>query len=298
MNVVDRVGLGWRGALAAGIFAHLESVDVVEIIAEDHFDASSRVLRSLRSLAREVPIVCHGVSLGLASVAPVAPKRVQRIAKLLASIEPDAWSEHLAFVRGGSYEIGHLAAPPRNPATVEGAVRNIERLRTTAGCAPALENVATLIHPPDSSMSEAEWLTAIAERSSGTLLLDLHNLYANCVNFGIDPHDCLQRLPLGRVSQVHLSGGVWIDCKSAEPGIVERRLLDDHLHDVPEPVFSLLEKLAEHCSGPLTVIIERDGRFPAFHVLLAQIARTRQALSAGRRLRVAREGRIHELAAV
>ena len=40
----------------------------------------------------------------------------------------------------------------------------------------------------------------------------------------------------------------------------EGRLLDDHLHDVPNEVFVLLEAVAERATQPLTVILERDDR--------------------------------------
>jgi uncharacterized protein len=67
------------------------------------------------------------------------------------------------------------------------------------------------------------------------------------------------------------------------PGTGAPRLLDDHLHDVPEAVYSLLTELASLCPQPLTVIIERDGHFPAFATLLAQVEQARQRLAAGRR---------------
>jgi len=134
----DKVGIGWRAPLAASIFAHLDAVDVVEIIADDYFSASGRELRAMRSLARQVPVAVHGVALGLASVVPVAGKRLDRLAKVVNDIEPLLWSEHLAFVRGGSYEIGHLAAPPRNAATVAGASSNIIRARAVVGSEPVL----------------------------------------------------------------------------------------------------------------------------------------------------------------
>ena len=53
----DRVGLGWRPELAAGILANLDRVDVVEVIADDHVDAGRRELRALRTLAIQVPLV-------------------------------------------------------------------------------------------------------------------------------------------------------------------------------------------------------------------------------------------------
>jgi uncharacterized protein (UPF0276 family) len=297
LSAVDRVGLGWRGELAAGIYLNLDAIDVIEVLADEHFRSSRRALRSLRAFGREVPIVCHGVGLGLASVSPVDTWRIGRLARVLEAIEPLMWSEHLAFVRAGGHEIGHLAAPPRNSSTVEGAAHNLARIRGIIGQAPVLENIATLVDPPDSPLDEPEWVSAIVRSSSCQLLLDLHNLHANCVNFGYDASEVLARLPLAQVSQVHLSGGVWIERHWPRHGLSTRKLLDDHLHDVPDEVFRLLSQLAERCSQPLTVIIERDGHYPAFPVLLQQLQRAREALANGRR-RAACPGSHDELTAV
>jgi uncharacterized protein (UPF0276 family) len=293
----DQVGLGWRAPLAASLFAHLDAIDVVEVIADDYFNASARVLRSMRSLGREVPMTLHGVALGMASVAAVTNRRADRLAKVVNALEPAAWSEHLAFVRGGGYEIGHLAAPPRNLVTVEGAINNIARVRAIVGADPALENVATLVDPPDSSMSEPDWVTAVIAGSSSPLLLDLHNLYANAVNFGHDPREYLLRFPLDRVRMVHLSGGHWIQLDSSEYGLSSRRLLDDHVHDVPDAVFGLLRELGQRCSQSLTVILERDGHYPEFSLLLQQVQRAREALAQGR-CDARERRRVHELVAV
>src|SRR5271170_1690087 len=53
----DRFGLGWRPELAAGILAHLDLIDLIEVIAEDYFDAPRRDLRALRTLAAQVGMV-------------------------------------------------------------------------------------------------------------------------------------------------------------------------------------------------------------------------------------------------
>jgi len=193
-------------------------------------------------------------------------------------VEPEAWSEHLAFVRGGGREIGHLAAPPRAAATLDGLTSNIARARAAIGAAPALENVATLIDPPGSDRDEPAWLGDAVAATGCDLLLDLHNLHANAVNFGFDAHDALARLPLPRVGFVHVAGGRWI----AAPG-GGRRLLDDHMHDIPEPVFDLLVALAARAPRPLTVILERDGGYLPVARLLDELARVRAALAAGRR---------------
>jgi uncharacterized protein len=110
------------------------------------------------------------------------------------------------------------------------------------------------------------------------LLLDLHNLYANSVNFGFDPYDFIARIPQEKICAVHLAGGRWIKAKNTG----ERRLLDDHLHDVPAAVYDLLEYVGAKRSLPLTVILERDGRYPPIEVLLNQLERARAALGRGR----------------
>ena len=277
----DRVGLGWRGELAAGIFAHLEHIDLLEIIADDHYRATARELRALRTLSAQVPITLHGVAMGLASTVPVATRRADGMARLLDTLQPESWSEHLAFVRAGGIEIGHLAAPPRTARSVAATIANIETVTKVTGSAPLLENIATLVAPPASTLDEAEWVTQIIVGSGAGLLVDLHNLYANALNFGDFPQHLLLRLPLHKVRAVHLSGGKWIPEPGSAPG-GRMRLLDDHVHDVPDAVFDLLALLAQHAPQPLDVIIERDGEFPDFACLLSQLDRARAALARGR----------------
>jgi uncharacterized protein (UPF0276 family) len=258
--------------LAAGILSHLDRIDAVEVIADDVFDAPRAQLRALRTLASQVPVVLHGVGLGLASAARVDRRRLEAMARVVDAVVPDFWSEHLAFVRAGGVEIGHLAAPPRNAATLDGLARNVAAARAIVGRAPLLENVAT-------------WVAAAVDAADSDLLLDLHNLHANATNFGFDAQAFLDRLPTERIAAIHLAGGRWIRADSGE-----RRLLDDHLHDVPDPVFALLAEVGRRAPQPLTVILERDGRYPAIDHLLAELDCAREALERGRKQRAVEKG--------
>src|SRR5258708_7289780 len=105
------------------------------------WSASRRRIDALRDLASQVPISLHGVSLGLVSSGSVLETRLERMARLVERVEPDHWSEHLAFVRAGGFEIGHLAAAPYAPQTLAGAFRNLERAREIVGSLPQLENI-------------------------------------------------------------------------------------------------------------------------------------------------------------
>jgi uncharacterized protein (UPF0276 family) len=198
------------------------------------------------------------------------------MARLCEEVAPVSWSEHLAFVRGGGTEIGHLAAPPRTAATIDGTLANLAFAQRVVGIAPQVENVATLIDPPGSDRDEAAWVSEILCSSGGNLLLDLHNLYANALNFNFDPVGFIARIPPERISAIHLAGGKWIGAQGS------RRLLDDHLHDVPDPVYDLLAEVGARAPRALTVILERDGHFPPIDCLLNQLGRARQALARGR----------------
>ena len=250
-----RVGMGWRPELGAAILANLDRIDAVELLAEE-FDASHR--RALGFLRQHVAVVVHGTSLGLASTEPVDVRRLDRIARVVEWTQAESWSEHLAFVRAGGMEIGHLAAPPRNDATLEGLMRNVETARHVVGSAPLLENVATLIDPPFSTYDEIAWMEAATRATGCDLLLDLHNLHANATNFGFAP-----RVPRCRIGAVHIAGGKRIEGD---------RILDDHLHAVPDAVFAMLRDVAADL-----VILERDGRYPPFTELMGELDRARAA---------------------
>jgi uncharacterized protein len=276
MTVHDRFGLGWRPKLALGILSHLDRIDIVEVIADDYFRAPHRERRALRTLAAQTPVTLHGVTLGLASSVAVETKRLEQMARLCEEVKPVSWSEHLAFVRGGGIEIGHLAAPPRTSATIDGAIANLRTARAVVGIAPQVENVATLIDPPGSDRDEATWVSEIIHHSESDLLLDLHNLHANALNFNFDPVDYIAQIQPGRIRAIHLAGGKWTGPADA------RRWLDDHQHDVPDPVYELLEEVGARVPHPLTVILERDGNFPPIEWLIDQLDRARSAVARGR----------------
>ncbi|MCX6119621.1 MAG: DUF692 family protein, partial [Proteobacteria bacterium] len=281
----DRVGLGWRPEISSKILMNLQEIDVVEVIIDNFLNSKS--LETLKFLESQVEVMYHGVGLGLASSHEVDQTHLTKLAKFLDKMNPKIWSEHLAFVRAGGIEIGHLAAPPRTDATIDGTLRNIAIVHKTIGSMPHLENIATLIAPPTSSYSEPTWTKQIIKNSGARVLLDLHNLYANAINQGLDPIQFMFQFPLESVDIIHLSGGKWIE-HQFNNGIQntsehsKRRLLDDHLHSVPNDIFWMLELFATFTNQPVTVIIERDGNYPKFEVLLNEISQARECLKRGR----------------
>jgi hypothetical protein len=275
----DRVGIGWRGELAAGIIGSLAEIDVIEVVAESWLRAGKKELRSLAWLGKQRPLFVHGVSMGLASVDRTPDRRMSDVARLIDVLQPELWSEHLAFVRSAGMEIGHLAAPPRTERTIEGVRRNVERAGRIIGTRPVLENIATLAEPLFSDMDETSWLRGALAATGCGMLLDLHNLYSNCFNDRTDFFSALAAIDMTKVRVLHIAGGRPL---RGEAGDARDYWLDDHLQDVPGPLFAALEYVAARAPEPLSVILERDGNFPAFDVLLADLRAARQALANGR----------------
>ena len=273
----DRIGLTWHPALAASILTHSDRLDIVEVIPEGHFLDSRKGRRALRTLARAIPVAIHGVSLGLSSAEGVDGRRLDAFARLIDEVAPEHWSDHLAFVRAGGIELGHLAAPTRSALTVEATAENVYQACRRVGSPPMVENVASLIEPPGSDRSEETWLMELLGTTQSDLLLDLHNLVTNGQNFGYDPRALVAALPAHRIRAIHVAGGIEIRATSGDT-----RVLDDHRHAVPDSVYSLLELVGERVPHPIDVILERDGGFPPFDQLLAELDRARAALSAGR----------------
>ena len=75
-----------------------------------------------------------------------------------------------------------------------------------------LENPSSYVTFADSTMTEWEFLTAMAEQADCGLLLDVNNVYVSSVNHDFDPVQYIRSVPHHRVVQCHLAGHT--DCGS------------------------------------------------------------------------------------
>ncbi|TDC35349.1 DUF692 domain-containing protein [Micromonospora sp. KC213] len=251
------VGIGWRPEIA-GFVAELPGLRFVEVVAEAVHDRAPVGLAELRE--RGVAVVPHGVRLSLGGAEPVEPARVAHLARVADLVGAPLVSEHIAFVRAGGLEAGHLLPVPRSREAVAAVVANVRRTQAELPVPLALEPVAALFDWPDDELDEADFLTEILDATGAMLLLDLANLHANARNRGGDPAAVLDRLPLDRVAYVHVAGG-------AEQGGYYH---DTHTDPVPPEVLDLVEALcARH--RPPALLLERDGHYPPAHELCAEL---------------------------
>ncbi|MFI0368052.1 DUF692 domain-containing protein [Actinomadura sp. 1N219] len=252
------VGIGWRPEIA-GFVGALPGLRFAEVIAESvHTDHPAPDLLELRD--RGAAIVPHGVKLSLGGAEPVAAERVAHLAACAEALKAPLVSEHVAFVRAGGIEAGHLLPVPRTRAALDALTANIRRTAAELPVPLAVEPIATLFDWPDAEYTEADFLTELLERTGALLLLDVANVYANARNRGEDPAALLDRLPLERIAYCHVAGG------SEEGG----RYHDTHAAAVPSEVLDLIRALCARCRPP-GFLLERDGRYPPAAELRAEL---------------------------
>ena len=161
-------------------------------------------------------------------------------------------TEHFGFMSGDNFHQGAPLSIPMNARTLALGRDRLARVAAAAQCRVGLENLA-LAYSADDVARQGDFLHALIEPSDGFLILDLHNLYCQSHNFGIDPTELMQRYPLERVHELHISGGSW-ENSTVDPERVIRR--DTHDDRVPEQVFSMLEWAIKHCPNVRLAVYE------------------------------------------
>ncbi|WP_433592185.1 DUF692 domain-containing protein [Nocardia sp. CA-145437] len=263
------LGIGWRREIC-GMVAALDGIGFCEVIAETLAPSGSGRRRGRSAgavvpeelaalVARGIPAVPHGVSLSLGGAEGVDDRRVAHLADCARALGSPLVSEHIAFVRAGGLEAGHLLPVPRTREALDVLERNIFRASRQLDVPLAVENIAALFEWPDADYTEAEFLQELVERTGVYLLLDIANVYANARNTSRDPLTELLRLPAERVAYCHVAGGHESD----------GRYIDTHVHSVPAEVLDLVAEFATGRSVPL--MLERDGNYPPATELAAEL---------------------------
>ena len=124
-------------------------------------------------------------------------------------------------------------------------------------------------------MSEAQFITEIANEADCNLLLDVNNLYVNSRNHVYDPYDFLNSVPLERITAIHVAGH-----EQRYPDLI----IDTHGSAIVDPVYDLLGWVMARV-GNIPVLLERDFNFPKDHELVAELARVREVVRVSKLIR-------------
>lgn len=205
------------------------------------------------------------MSLNIAGSEPLNREYLQALRRFIADFEPLIVSDHLCWTGLSQNQLHNLLPVPYHPDLLPWLSERISEVQDQLGRRIALENLSAYVAFGEDSMSEWDFLAALAQRADCQILLDLNNLYVNAVNHGFDPEVYLAAIPAERIAQYHLAG-------YSDTG---EFLFDTHDHPVYPPVWDLYARALE-TKGPRPTLIEWDDHLPDFARLEAEALAARR----------------------
>jgi len=231
----------------------------VEATSENYLGLGGRPYAVLEKVRRDLPVVLHGVSLSIGATEPLDERYLASLRRLVDRIEPALVTDHLCWGRHGGRYVHDLWPLPYTEEALAHVVGRLGPVQELLGRRIALENVSSYVAYRDSTMTEWEFLAAVAERADCGILLDVNNVHVSAHNHGFDPHAYLAGLPADRVVQIHLAGHEDLGAY----------LLDSHDAAVPEPVWALYREAVARF-GQVPTLVEWDDRIPELEVLVGE----------------------------
>jgi len=252
-------GVGLRPRHFGRWFSERTPVDWVEATSENYLGLGGRPYAVLEKVRHDLPVVLHGVSLSIGATEPLDERYLASLRRLADRIEPALVTDHLCWGRHGGRYVHDLWPLPYTEEALAHVVARVARVQDLLGRRIALENVSSYVAYRASTLTEWEFLGALAERADCGILLDVNNVHVSARNHGFDPHAYLAGVPADRVVQIHLAGH---EDKGAY-------LLDSHDAAVPEPVWDLYREAVARF-GRVPTLVEWDDRIPELEVLVGE----------------------------
>ena len=253
-------GLGLRTEHYNAILESKPNVDWFEVLSENYMIPGGKPLYYLDRIRENYPVVMHGVSLSIGSTTPFDADYLRDLKKLADRIQPAWISDHLCWTGVHGQNIHDLLPLPYTEETAQHVAERVGIVQDYLGRRILLENVSSYASYVDSTMTEWEFITEIAEKADCLLLLDVNNIYVSSYNHQFDAKAFIDGVPKNRVQQIHLAGhqnnGDYI--------------IDTHDAPVIDPVWDLYEYAISRF-GAISTMIERDDHIPELGVLVEEL---------------------------
>jgi uncharacterized protein (UPF0276 family) len=256
------IGVGLRAVHYAHVLEQRPPVDWFEIISENYMQTQGRPLYYLDRISELYPIVMHGVSLSIGSTDPLDYEYLAELKALRERVGALWVSDHLCWTGVAGKNTHDLLPIPYTDEALIHVGRRVRAVQEFLEMPLILENPSTYVEFTASTMSEWEFLAALANEADCGLLLDVNNVFVSAANHGFDPGEYLEHLPHERVVQFHVAGHT----REGE------HTIDTHVGPVTEPVWRLLESAHSKCGGG-SVLLEWDAEIPSFDVVHAEAMR-------------------------
>ena len=258
-NLVLGVGITYSAAIEPLLDRQPELFQVVEIEPQTtwmrtpgptpRYSVKQGMIAHLLSLPGRKLVHSVGTPVG-GSVRP-DPAQLDLLRDTVAHFQSPWVSDHLSFNQTPEFATGFFLPPRQTIEGVETVTASIRDLRDALGTPLAVETGVNYLRPRSDELPDGEFVRRVAETSNCGLLLDLHNAFTNALN-GRQPLDqFLADLPLERVWEIHLAGGMEQD------GF----WLDAHSGAIPDALYTIAERVIPKLPNLGAIIFEI---FPSF----------------------------------
>jgi uncharacterized protein (UPF0276 family) len=264
------IGLGLRTAHYAHILEHQPAVDWFEILSENYMQTRGRPLHFLDQVAERYPIVMHGVSLSIGSTDPLDRDYLVGLRALRDRTRARWVSDHLCWTGALGKNTHDLLPLPYTEESLRHVIGRVREVQDFLGAPIALENPSTYLEFHGSTLTEWDFLAALAREAECGLLLDVNNIYVSAKNHGFDPAAYLDGIPFEHVVQFHVAG-------HTDYGT---HIVDTHIGPVIDPVWRLLGEAHRRARGA-SVLLEWDAEIPSFETTFAEALRAHEFIGAG-----------------
>src|SRR5271156_1078066 len=179
-----RAGVGFNPAHFSDIVATPQPLGFFEVHAENYMGAGGRPHAQLRALRERYALSIHGVGLSIGSTEPLDRRHLARLKALCDRYQPESFSEHLAWSTHEGVYFNDLLPLPYTPQTLARVCEHVDRLQEAIGRQIMLENPSTYVGFASSTMSETQFIRAVADVTGCGLLLDVNNVFVSATNHG------------------------------------------------------------------------------------------------------------------
>ena len=258
---MKRFGLGLYAKHIEEILHTLPtSVGWFEIISENYMSLNDIALSTLNKIRSHYPIAMHGVSLSIGGAEPLNQTYLRNLKTLINIVEPLWVSDHFCFSHLDNAYTHELLPLPYTEECIDFLVGRIGYVQDYLGRPILLENISSYIDYKHSTISEWEFIRAVAEKADCYLLLDINNIYVNSCNHQFSAKQFLDAIPFSRVKEFHMAGH----------HKTKHAIIDTHGENISPAVFELYRTALQYNSD-IPVLIERDNNTPSLSQLLTEL---------------------------
>lgn len=250
------VGIGLRPCHFDYIEKNQPKVAFFEVLSDNYLEPSGSRLFHLEKICSTYPVTLHGVGMSLGSTDALNFHYLKKLKSLIEFTSPLLVSDHLSWSSFDNKYFHELLPLPYTEETVLHVIQRIQCVQDFLQQQIAIENISNYLHVTYSTLTEWEFIHAVAEEANCLILLDINNIYVSAQNNKFSPENYIENMPLNRIAQFHLAGFTSHD----------NYLLDTHGEAIHDEVWKIFAKTMKKL-GPIATVIEWDNNIPHFEIL-------------------------------